>query len=116
MFREYLEKLVDNVEGGKAAMIMEFDGIEVESYLKNGLDITTIGIEFSQILAHAKRTAQILEAGELEEMVVKTENLLLAFRVINSDYFVVVALDRDGNFGKARFLLRVEAARLVEEL
>ena len=37
-------------------------------------------------------------------------------RVINNEYFVAVTLAPDANLGKARFLLRVAAPKLREEL
>jgi hypothetical protein len=37
-------------------------------------------------------------------------------RVINDNYFVAVTLSPDGNLGKARFLLRLAAPRLRDEL
>ncbi|MBU1221302.1 roadblock/LC7 domain-containing protein [Myxococcota bacterium] len=115
MFREHLKKLVENVEGAKAALLMEFDGIQVDSYTSGDMDIITLGTEFSQLMTHVKRTASILEVGGLEEMMVKTEDLILVFRVVNIDYFLVVAMTSAGNFGKARFVLRLTVPRMLEE-
>ncbi|MBU1241137.1 roadblock/LC7 domain-containing protein [Myxococcota bacterium] len=115
MFREHLKKLVDNVDGAKAALLMEFDGIEVDHYQKESSNIQTLGTEFSQLMTHARRTAQILDVGGLEEMMVKTDDLILVFRIVNEDYFLTVALDSTGNFGKARFIARLIVPRMLEE-
>jgi hypothetical protein len=37
-------------------------------------------------------------------------------RLVSPEYFMVVALKPDGNFGKARFMLRVTAPKLLAEL
>jgi len=37
-------------------------------------------------------------------------------RVLTSDYFVAVALAPTGNIGKGRYMLRVAAPKLIEEL
>jgi hypothetical protein len=37
-------------------------------------------------------------------------------RVINQSYFVAVAMEPEGNLGKSRFLLRVLAPKLAQEL
>jgi hypothetical protein len=37
-------------------------------------------------------------------------------RVINETYFVAVALSPEGNLGKGRYLLRIVAPKLAEEL
>mgnify|MGYP001582143081 CR=1 FL=1 len=48
MFQENLQKLVDNVEGGLAGLLMGFDGIAVDSYTKSPspLDIQTVGMTY----------------------------------------------------------------------
>ncbi|MGM0596791.1 MAG: roadblock/LC7 domain-containing protein [Myxococcota bacterium] len=115
MFKEHLKKLVDNVDGALAALLMEFDGIQVENYIKESIDIKTLGVEFSQIMIHVKRTASILEVGNLEELMIKTDDKIIVFRVVNKNYFIAVALDADGNFGKARFVSRLTVPRMLEE-
>ncbi|MBU1242219.1 roadblock/LC7 domain-containing protein [Myxococcota bacterium] len=114
MFKEHLRKLVEGVEGGRAALLMDFDGIEVDHHVVGDLDIQTLGIEFSQLMTNVKRQASILEVGDLEEMMVRTRELLLLFRVVNNEYFLIVACTPDGNFGKARFLMRLAAPRFIE--
>ena len=37
-------------------------------------------------------------------------------RVLNEEYFVAVTLRPDGNYGKARFLLRTASSKLLSEL
>jgi hypothetical protein len=37
-------------------------------------------------------------------------------RLVSPEYFIVVALKPDGNFGKARYLLRITAPKLRSEL
>jgi predicted regulator of Ras-like GTPase activity (Roadblock/LC7/MglB family) len=37
-------------------------------------------------------------------------------KLVNEEYFLVLVLAVDGNFGKGRFLLRKAIARLREEL
>jgi hypothetical protein len=37
-------------------------------------------------------------------------------RVINQTYFVAITMDPEGNLGKGRFLLRVLAPKLAQEL
>ncbi len=115
MFKEHLKKIVDNIDGARAALLMEFDGIEVDHYELGETDIQTLGTEFSQLMTHARRTAQILEVGALEELMVKTDDLILVFRIVNDDYFLAVALSADGNFGKARFISRLVVPRMLEE-
>jgi len=97
---------------------MGLDGIAVDTYIADGknIDINTIGMEFSFILTQVKKASEILEVGAVQEVSIKAEQLMLVIRMINHEYFLAVLLRQDGNFGKARFLMRVAAPRIVSEL
>ena len=118
MFAETLKKVVDNVDGGIAALIMGLDGIPVDTYVRqtDRVDVTTVGMEFSFILSQIKKAGDSLQVGALEELVVKAQRLLLVCRMISPQYFIGVALTPEGNFGKARYLARLATPALVAQL
>jgi predicted regulator of Ras-like GTPase activity (Roadblock/LC7/MglB family) len=117
VFKEALQKIVDNVEGGAAGLIMGFDGIAVESYTRAAqLDVNTVGMEFSFILTQVKKAAELLDVGNVHEISIKAEKLTIIIRVLSSDYFLALALGPEGNFGKGRYLMRVAAPKLQTEL
>jgi predicted regulator of Ras-like GTPase activity (Roadblock/LC7/MglB family) len=121
MFRENLSRLVDSVEGSVAGLLMGFDGIAVESYWKDsgagpGFDVETIAMEYSFILGQVRKAAEALDVGGVHELTIKAERLTTLIRVINQDYFVALAMTPDGNFGKGRYVMRVVAPKLQEEL
>ena len=120
MFREHLQKIVDNVDGGQAALLMGFDGIAVDSYtLDDGgsaPDIQTVGMEFSFIFGQIRKAAEILEIGGIQEITIKSSALIIVIRQLTEEYFAAVTLSSDGNFGKARFLLRITAPRILQDL
>lgn len=117
MFGQVLQKVVDNVDGGVGAMVMGFDGIKVHTYVRptEELDIETIGMEFSFILTQITKAAEILKVGGLQEVAIKAEQLLLVIRILNDEYFMAVALNPAGNFGKCRFMMRIAAPKLIAE-
>jgi predicted regulator of Ras-like GTPase activity (Roadblock/LC7/MglB family) len=118
LFKQALKKVVDNVDGGIAAVVMGLDGIPVESYvrLNDKLDITTVAMEFSFILTQVRKAAESLQVGSCEELTVKAQRLLLCVRMLSPQYFVATALTPEGNVGKARFLLRMSSPQLIAQL
>ena len=75
--------MVDNVDGGLAAVIMGLDGIPVETYVRQSdkVDVTTVGMEFSFILTQVRKAGESLQVGSLEELSVKAQRLLLICRM-----------------------------------
>lgn len=114
MFGETLRKVVDNVDGGIAAVIMGLDGIPVESYVRQNdkVDVNTVAMEFSFILGQVRKAGESLSVGGLEELTVKAQRLMLVCRMITPQYFVAVVLAPEGNFGKARYLARLASPAL----
>lgn len=118
MFAETLKRVVDNVDGGIAAVVMGLDGIAVDTYIKqkDRVDVNTVAMEFSFILTQIRKAGDSLQVGALEELSVKAQRLVLVCRMISPQYFVAIAMAPEGNFGKARFLARVSAPTLAAAL
>ncbi len=118
MFQDALREIVDKTEGGLAGLIMDSEGIAVETYARAGapFDITTIGIEFGVVLGSIKRAAESLEAGRTSEVAINTDKIVTIIRTLNDNYFLAIALRPDGNLGKGRYLMRTAAPKLLAEL
>ena len=118
MFAETLKKVVDNVDGGIAAVIMGLDGIPVDQYvrLNDRVDVQTVAMEFSFILTQIKKAGESLQVGNLDELSVKAQRLLLVCRMVSPQYFVAVVMAPEGNFGKCRYLMRLAQPALVAQL
>ena len=121
MFQEVLQEAVDRTEGGVAGLLMGFDGIPVDHYVRESstaklADVETVGMEFSVILKDIRRAAEMLEAGGAREVAIQAERMTTVIRVLNEEYFVAMTLTPDGNYGKARFMLRTAGSKLASEL
>jgi len=118
MFKEALQRVVDGTEGGLAGLLMDFEGIPLESYRKedSSFDIETVGAEVSVVVKAIQRATEMLDAGSTKEVAFKSEKMVTLIRVLNDNYFVALTMVPDGNFGKGRFMLRVAAPTLIEEL
>jgi len=118
LFADTLRKVVDNVDGGIAAVVMGLDGIPVETYIRQNdkCDVNTVAMEFSFILTQVRKAGDSLAVGSLEELSVKAQRLILVCRMISPQYFVAIAVAPEGNFGKARYLARLAQPTLVAQL
>jgi predicted regulator of Ras-like GTPase activity (Roadblock/LC7/MglB family) len=118
VFAETLKKVVDNVDGGLAAVIMGHDGIPVETNvrLNDRVDVNTVAVEFSFILGQVSQAGDSLQVGSLEELSIKAQRLMLVCRMLSPQYFVAIAMAPEGNFGKCRYLVRLATPTLVAQL
>ena len=118
MFQEALREIVDKTDGGIAGLIMDSEGIAVDSYARDGapFDINTVGIEFGVVLGSIKRAAESLEAGTAHEVAIGTDKMITLIRTLGETYFLAVAIRPDGNLGRGRYLMRTAAPKLLAEL
>lgn len=118
MFREILQEVVENTDGGVAGLLMGFDGIPVDQFVKDdaSVDVETVGMEFSVILKSIRQAAELLDAGTAREVAIKAERMITVIRLLNDEYFVAVTLKPSGNLGKARFLMRTRSQKLLSGL
>jgi len=106
------------VAGGLAGLLMGFDGIAVESYSRNNTswNVETVGAEYSAVLGQIKQASAMLDLGTTQEVAVRADTMTTVIRLINDEYFVAMALEPSGNLGRARYMLRLKADSLLEQL
>lgn len=118
MFREILQTIVEQTGGAVGAVLMGYDGIAIDQYFRpcDGIDLQMVAVEYANILRDIRATAEILNTGEMEEVAIRTGTFTVVIRALNPEYFVALTIDRQGNFGKGRYLLLRESARLNQAL
>jgi predicted regulator of Ras-like GTPase activity (Roadblock/LC7/MglB family) len=118
MFKEELQSVVEQTQGGLAGLLMDFEGIPLETYAKEDtpFDIEAVGAEISVVVKAIQRASVMLDAGETKEVAFKSDKMVTLVRVINESYFLALSLAPDGNFGKGRYLLRITAPKVLDEL
>jgi predicted regulator of Ras-like GTPase activity (Roadblock/LC7/MglB family) len=116
--RDTLRSVVENVDGGLAAMIMAYDGIPVDevSVDQTEFDMQLLSVEYATVLKEIRRSVEVIKAGDMEEVSITTDRTCVAIRVLNDELFVVLVIKRDGNFGKGRYLLRLKSYEIAQEL
>jgi len=117
IFEEVAKEIVEKVFGGIGVIIIGRDGIPLAMHLKEGaeLDLETLGIEYSNLLAQIDQASQNIGTGKLVEFSLHTDQYLVVVRTITPDYFICLVMSPDGNFGKGRYLLRVNLPKLQAE-
>ena len=121
MFRENIQRLIDKLDGGIAGVLMGFDGIPVDSYAKAGFgdslpDIQTLAAEFAHMVSQARRTVQSRDAGAHAEDTIRTDTVTLVISVLTQEYFLACAMLPTAIVGKARYLVKVAAPQLRQDL
>jgi len=118
MFSEILQRIVEETGGGIGAVLMGYDGIAIDQYFApdEELDLHMVVVEYSNVLKEIRKTADILSLGDMEEISIRTDRFIIVIRILNDEYFVAMVIDRDGNFGKGRYLMTREGFNLIEAL
>lgn len=122
-FSFILQEIVDGCDGAIGAALMGADGIPIQQVLSShgpgGMasdEIANAGVEFGRILDETQKVSDALAGGGLSESIVVLARFTLVFRIVDNETFLVVVLAPDGNFGKARYLIRRSMLSLLEEL
>lgn len=116
MFNENLRLIQQKTEGCLGVLIMGTDGIAVEELWQSegkdaNLDVAVA--EYTALVRSASRTSDDTGLGALRELVVLTETANFVMRLVNPDYFLVMAIEPEGNLGRGRYELR-QAELLLE--
>jgi predicted regulator of Ras-like GTPase activity (Roadblock/LC7/MglB family) len=127
-FTAALQSIVNESGGGIGAALMGSDGIAIDQVEasdpsislggEGGLaeEIAALGVEFGRILEEARKAADSLNGGAVEEACLRMARFWVLLRSVDADTFLVVVLAPDGNLGKARFLMRRHLAELRAHL
>ncbi len=119
--RDPLQSICDGVDGALLATIIGVDGLPVDSVQTQkesaeSLDVPALFVEYTSLMPQVQKSAQMFAAGLLEELAIRSENLVTIIRPINEEYFLALALLPSANSGKGRYLLRIHAAGLAKAL
>ncbi|MFN2577584.1 MAG: hypothetical protein ABR607_07835 [Pyrinomonadaceae bacterium] len=118
MFKEALKTIVEKTDGSLGALIMGVDGLSVEKFFNEegyAANLDVAAAEFTTLVRTAMRSGSELALGDLRELSVAMKSVTFVIRLFNHDYFVVVAMKPDGNFGRARYELRKAELNLAHE-
>ncbi len=107
-FESILREIASSCPGCLGVALMGGDGIPIAEAGGQPDDevLSLLGVEFGRVLDEARKVADAVDGGSFEELVVNMARVQVALRPVDQETFLVVAVDPNGNLGKARYLLR----------
>ena len=116
MFREVLGAIADRVEGTLAVSLIGLDGIPIETVSYDSVPLDAMGAEFGGFIKSVRVTNTELDTGEVLQFSLVTEKYIAFLSAVTSEYYVLLVLRPDGNYGRARFELARAKHLLRDEL
>lgn len=115
-FADILREVVQGTDGALGALVVGVDGIPVEEFaVTRDIDLQSMTVEYATLLKEIERGSQASQLGSTKEVTVVAEKALIMLRRLTEEYFMVLIMKPDGNFGKGRFLLRMSVPKLLKE-
>ncbi len=116
VFRDVLSDLLRRVDGSIAASLIGLDGIPVETVGANLVPLDALGAEFGGFVKSIRHADTELDTGEVLQFALVTERYITFLSEVTSEYFILLVLQPDGNYGRARFELSKAKHMLRDEL
>ncbi len=115
MFKQVLQGIRDRVEGAVAVSLIGLDGIAIESINSNGVPLDVLGAEFGGFIKSIRPNAE-LNTGEVLQFALVAEKYITFLSAVTQEYFLLLVMRPDGNYGRARFELARAKHLLRDEL
>ena len=115
-FGDILKNMVTGTEGALGALVVGLDGIPVDEYsVGSELDMQSLTVEYSSLIKEIEKGSQTVHLGSTNEVTIMAEMAMIMLRRLNEEYFIILVIKPEGNFGKGRFLLRMAVPKLLKE-
>jgi predicted regulator of Ras-like GTPase activity (Roadblock/LC7/MglB family) len=116
VFREVLTDSIDRVEGAVAISLIGLDGIAIETINRDQVPLDILGAELGGFVKSIRVSNTDLNTGEVLQFSLVTEKYVTFLSAVTPEYYVLLVLRPDGNYGRARFELARVKHLLRDEL
>ena len=116
MFRDVLAGLLQRIDGSIAASLIGLDGIAVETVNASSVPLDVLGAEFGGFVKSIRHADTELDTGEVLQFALVTERYITFLSEVTNEYYILLVLRPDGNYGRARFELSKAKHLLRDEL
>jgi len=112
-FKTLLNRLLEDIPGAQGAIITDWEGEAVDQVARiSEYDIKVLGAHKGVILNLLREALSRIDSGELEEVLIRTEQNKTLIAPLNEDYFLVLTLDPEAIAARAAYKMH----RCVNEL
>ena len=116
MFRDVLAGLLQRIDGSIAASLIGLDGIAIVSVNTSNVPLDVLGAEFGGFVKSIRHADTELDTGEVLQFALVTERYITFLSEVTNEYYILLVLRPDGNYGRARFELSKAKHLLRDEL
>jgi predicted regulator of Ras-like GTPase activity (Roadblock/LC7/MglB family) len=116
VFKEILQGIRDRVEGTLAISLIGLDGIAIESINSDSVPLDVMGAEFGGFVKSVRLSNTDLDTGDVLQFALVTEKYIAFLSAVTPEYYVLLVMRPDGNYGRARFELAKAKHLLRDEL
>jgi predicted regulator of Ras-like GTPase activity (Roadblock/LC7/MglB family) len=116
VFKRVLAAIRDHVDGTLAVSLIGLDGIAIEKINDGKVPLDVLGAEFGSFIKNIRLSNTELNTGEVLQFSLVTEKYITFLSAVTSEYFILLVLRPDGNYGRARFELARSKQLLRDEL
>ncbi|OFV68176.1 MAG: hypothetical protein SCAL_000816 [Candidatus Syntrophoarchaeum caldarius] len=110
-----LNDILKNVDGSIAVAIAGYDGMPVASAQTDpNFSIEDAVASAAMGLTYSKKMMEDASAGKVKESMTTTDAAIFFLRPIDEEYWIGMALEANGNLGKARLEMK-KAIPLVQK-
>ena len=107
MFEERLSRIRARIDGALAISLVARDGIPVESVTDgSGADMELLAAELMNQVQAISGDQLDLGIGRVRQYSIATDTVTIILGAVSDEYYLLVVLGKDGNFGRARYELR----------
>ena len=116
VFRDILESICSRVDGTLAVSLIALDGIPIESINSGSVPLDVIGAEFGGFIKSVRLSNTDLNTGDVLHFSLVTEKYITLLSAVTQEYFLLLVMRPDGNYGRARHELAKAKFALRDEL
>lgn len=118
MLESTLSRIVHSVEGALGAVVLGTNGLVIEAVDADGKRTSPdqVANDYASVFKQILSVSETMELGEVLELTVDGADRSVLARMLTPNYFVALMVDPTTIPGKARFLLRITAPDLTNQL